>query len=74
MAAGASERGLPARSFALIEMRAGSPRSKSRKPPPMSLRDLFVLVVVVVCVPWAGGSVMSSLVISDLGAPPGAPR
>ncbi len=34
----------------------------------MSLRDLFLLVVV--CLVWAGNSVMSKLVISGLGAPP----
>ena len=34
----------------------------------MSLRDLFILVIV--CVVWAGNSVMSKLVISGLGAPP----
>ena len=34
----------------------------------MSLRDLFILVVV--CLLWAGNSVMSKLVISGLGAPP----
>ena len=34
----------------------------------MSLRDLFLLTIV--CLVWAGNSVMSKLVISDLGAPP----